>query len=58
MASAQESQDQVLSTKKDLLAPEGQRAGNKRQRQDSEGKGEEKGNMEKGEGVLISGVWG
>ena len=38
------SQGQVLSTKDSLFAPEGQRAGNKRQRQEIEDKGEKERN--------------
>jgi hypothetical protein len=45
----QDSQDQVLSTKALSLPPEGQRAGNWRQRQEIEVEGEGEGNKERGE---------
>jgi hypothetical protein len=39
--------------KGDLFAPEVQRAGNKRHRQDREDEGEEEGNKEEGTGVFV-----
>lgn len=57
--SAQEPQGQVLRPssphKGDLFAPEGQGAGNKIQRQETEEEGEGKGNKERGRGICPRG---
>lgn len=50
---AQDTQDQLLSTKKTYLSPEGQRTGKKRQTQDIEDKGEGRGNKGEGAGVFF-----
>ena len=50
---AQDTQDQVLSTKRDLFALEEQKARNKRQRQETEDEGEGEGNKGERKDVFV-----
>ena len=51
---AQDTSTQSSQHKGDVFAPEGQRAGNKRQREEIEGEGEGKKNKGEGEGIFFA----